>query len=145
MKFFSLTMNALRFRVSTTYTTPTSMGVPNAAAPYPQMLGLSAEQVQALMPAQTSPSTLLPHPQRHTPPVHNSSHNKYPPPLIPVNGSSNSSSGWEFLKTPFPYSFPLSIKNENFISWLMCLRDEFYRMIPVKFLSEFMFCTNFVK
>ncbi|XP_051167931.1 uncharacterized protein LOC127285795 isoform X3 [Leptopilina boulardi] len=79
--------------VSPTYTTPTSMGVPNAAAPYPQMLGLSAEQVQALMPAQTSPSTLLPHPQRHTPPVHNSSHNKYPPPLIPVNGSSNSSSG----------------------------------------------------
>ncbi|XP_011342835.1 uncharacterized protein LOC105282521 isoform X3 [Ooceraea biroi] len=77
--------------VTTTYTTPT-LGVPNAvtASTYPQMLGLS-EQVQALMPVPTSASTLL-HPQRHTPSVHNTSHAKYPPPLIPVNGSSNSSS-----------------------------------------------------
>ncbi|XP_029667339.1 uncharacterized protein LOC115238007 isoform X2 [Formica exsecta] len=77
--------------VTTTYTTPT-LGVPNAvtASTYPQMLGLS-EQVQALMPVHTSASTLL-HPQRHTPSVHNTSHVKYPPPLIPVNGSSGSSS-----------------------------------------------------
>jgi len=81
----------LYFRVTTTYTTPT-LGVPNAvtAGTYPQMLGLS-EQVQALMPVPTSASTLL-HPQRHTSSVHNTSHTKYPPPLIPVNGSSNSSS-----------------------------------------------------
>ncbi|XP_033222567.1 uncharacterized protein LOC117176429 isoform X2 [Belonocnema kinseyi] len=85
--------NQSNMGVSTTYTTPTSLGVPNAPTSYPQMLGLSAEQVQALMPPQTSTPTLLPHQQRHTPPVHNSSHNKYPPPLIPVNGSSNSSSG----------------------------------------------------
>ncbi|XP_018055960.1 PREDICTED: uncharacterized protein LOC108692282 isoform X2 [Atta colombica] len=81
--------------VTTTYTTPT-LGVPNAvtATTYPQMLGLS-EQVQALMPVPTSAPNLL-HPQRHTPSVHNTSHSKYPPPLIPVNGSSgsgNSSSG----------------------------------------------------
>ncbi|XP_012527849.1 uncharacterized protein LOC105831920 isoform X2 [Monomorium pharaonis] len=77
--------------VATTYTTPT-LGVPNAvtATTYPQMLGLS-EQVQALMPVPTSASNLL-HPQRHTPSVHNTSHSKYPPPLIPVNGSSGSSS-----------------------------------------------------
>ncbi|KAH0955307.1 hypothetical protein HN011_003106 [Eciton burchellii] len=77
--------------VTTTYTTPT-LGVPNAvtAGTYPQMLGLS-EQVQALMPVPTSASNLL-HPQRHTSSVHNTSHAKYPPPLIPVNGSSNSSS-----------------------------------------------------
>ncbi|XP_011634930.1 uncharacterized protein LOC105425732 isoform X4 [Pogonomyrmex barbatus] len=77
--------------VTTTYTTPT-LGVPNAvtASTYPQMLGLS-EQVQALMPVPTSASTLL-HQQRHTPSVHNTSHAKYPPPLIPVNGSSGSSS-----------------------------------------------------
>ncbi|XP_015429712.1 PREDICTED: uncharacterized protein LOC107186378 isoform X2 [Dufourea novaeangliae] len=76
--------------VTSTYTTP-SLGVPNAvtASTYPQMLGLS-EQVQALMPTPTSAPTLL-HPQRHTPSVHNTSHTKYPPPLIPVNGSSNSS------------------------------------------------------
>ncbi|XP_076750570.1 uncharacterized protein LOC143423258 isoform X2 [Xylocopa sonorina] len=76
--------------VTSTYTTP-SLGVPNAvtASTYPQMLGLS-EQVQALMPSPTSVSTLL-HPQRHTPSVHNTSHTKYPPPLIPVNGSNNSS------------------------------------------------------
>ncbi|CAK9800829.1 hypothetical protein ANTPLA_LOCUS2582 [Anthophora plagiata] len=76
--------------VTSTYTTPT-LGVPNAvtASTYPQMLGLS-EQVQALMPSPTSVSTLL-HPQRHTPSVHNTSHAKYPPPLIPVNGSNNSS------------------------------------------------------
>ncbi|KAK2587337.1 hypothetical protein KPH14_003054 [Odynerus spinipes] len=77
--------------VTTTYTTPT-LGVPNAvtASTYPQMIGLS-EQVQALMPVPTSASTLLAHQQRHTPPVHNTSHTKYPPPLIPVNGSNNSS------------------------------------------------------
>ncbi|XP_020285494.1 uncharacterized protein LOC109855532 isoform X2 [Pseudomyrmex gracilis] len=76
--------------VTTTYTTPT-LGVPNAvtASTYPQMLGLS-EQVQALMPVATSASSLL-HQQRHTPSVHNTSHGKYPPPLIPVNGSSSSS------------------------------------------------------
>ncbi|XP_018347786.1 PREDICTED: uncharacterized protein LOC108751841 isoform X2 [Trachymyrmex septentrionalis] len=75
--------------VTTTYTTPT-LGVPNAvtATTYPQMLGLS-EQVQALMPVPTSAPNLL-HPQRHTPSVHNTSHSKYPPPLIPVNGSSGS-------------------------------------------------------
>nr|XP_033339540.1 uncharacterized protein LOC117228019 isoform X2 [Megalopta genalis] len=75
--------------VTSTYTTP-SLGVPNAvtASTYPQMLGLS-EQVQALMPSPTSASTLL-HPQSHTPSVHNTSHAKYPPPLIPVNGSNNS-------------------------------------------------------
>lgn len=79
------------FRVTTTYTTP-SLGVPDAvtARTYPQMIGLS-EQVQALMPAPTSASTLLARQQRHTPPVHNTSHTKYPPPLIPVNGSNNSS------------------------------------------------------
>ncbi|KAF7401486.1 hypothetical protein HZH68_007306 [Vespula germanica] len=77
--------------VTTTYTTP-SLGVPDAvtARTYPQMIGLS-EQVQALMPAPTSASTLLARQQRHTPPVHNTSHTKYPPPLIPVNGSNNSS------------------------------------------------------
>ncbi|XP_031780772.1 uncharacterized protein LOC100122828 isoform X2 [Nasonia vitripennis] len=92
--------------VSTTYTTP-SLGVPNpvTASTYPQMLGLSAEQVQALMPPQTSAASLMTHPQRHTPPILNTSHAghtihtsqntshtshaKYPPPLIPVNGSSN--------------------------------------------------------
>ncbi|XP_076277214.1 uncharacterized protein LOC143207520 isoform X5 [Lasioglossum baleicum] len=75
--------------VTSTYTTP-SLGVPNAvtASTYPQMLGLS-EQVQALMPSPTSASTLL-HPQSHTPSVHNASHAKYPPPLIPVNGNNNS-------------------------------------------------------
>ncbi|XP_017765555.1 PREDICTED: uncharacterized protein LOC108554703 isoform X3 [Eufriesea mexicana] len=75
--------------VTSTYTTPT-LGVPNAvtASTYPQMLGLS-EQVQALMPSPTSVSTLL-HPQRHTASIHNTSHAKYPPPLIPVNGSNNS-------------------------------------------------------
>lgn len=80
----------LHFRVTTTYTTPT-LGVPNAvtANTYPQMLGLS-EQVQALMPVPTSASNLL-HSQRHTPSVHNTSHSKYPPPLIPVNGSNNNS------------------------------------------------------
>ncbi|XP_053993938.1 uncharacterized protein LOC128884534 isoform X2 [Hylaeus volcanicus] len=74
--------------VTSTYTTP-SLGVPNAvtANTYPQMLGLS-EQVQALMPSPTS--TLL-HQQRHTPSVHNASHTKYPPPLIPVNGNNNNS------------------------------------------------------
>jgi hypothetical protein len=80
--------------VTTTYTTPT-LGVPNAvtASTYPQMLGLSQvqDQVQALMPAPTSASNLL-HTQRHTPFVHNTSHAKYPPPLIPVNGSSGSGS-----------------------------------------------------
>ncbi|XP_024946957.1 uncharacterized protein LOC107273904 isoform X3 [Cephus cinctus] len=78
--------------VSTTYTTP-SLGVPSAvsASTYPQMYGLSVEQVQALMPPPTSASTLLTHPPRHTPPGHNSSHVKYPPPLIPVNGNSNNS------------------------------------------------------
>ncbi|XP_018373049.1 PREDICTED: uncharacterized protein LOC108767586 isoform X6 [Trachymyrmex cornetzi] len=84
--------------VTTTYTTPT-LGVPNAvtATTYPQMLGLS-EQVQALMPVPTSANLL--HPQRHTPSVHNTSHSKYPPPLIPVNGSSgsgNSSSGSSYF------------------------------------------------
>ncbi|XP_031828704.1 uncharacterized protein LOC116425311 isoform X2 [Nomia melanderi] len=73
--------------VTSTYTTPT-LGVPVTATTYPQMLGLS-EQVQALMPSPTSASTLL-HLQRHTPSVHNTSHAKYPPPLIPVNGSNNS-------------------------------------------------------
>ena len=85
--------------MTTTYTTPT-LGVPNAvtATTYPQMLGLS-EQVQALMPVPTSASNLL-HPQRHTPSVHNTSHSKYPPPLIPVNGSSgsgNSSSSSRYI------------------------------------------------
>lgn len=77
------------FRVTTTYTTPT-LGVPNAvaASTYPQMLGLS-EQVQALMPVPTSASTLL-HTQRHTPSVHNTTHVKYPPPLVPVNGNNSS-------------------------------------------------------
>ncbi|XP_011868273.1 PREDICTED: uncharacterized protein LOC105562220 isoform X2 [Vollenhovia emeryi] len=77
---------------TTTYTTP-SLGVPNAvtATAYPQMLGLSEQQVQALMPGPASASNLL-HSQRHTPSVHNTSHTKYPPPLIPVNGSSGSSS-----------------------------------------------------
>ncbi|XP_043263558.1 uncharacterized protein LOC122403855 isoform X2 [Colletes gigas] len=76
--------------VTSTYTTPT-LGVPNAvtANTYPQMLGLS-EQVQALMPSPTSASTLL-HSERHTPSVHNTSHAKYPPPLIPVNGNNNNS------------------------------------------------------
>ncbi len=94
------TINFLTFRVSTTYTSP-SLGVPNPASTYQQMLGLSAEQVQALMPPQTSPS-LLHTAQRHTPPnlntslsVHSSpspahsNHTKYPPPLLPVNGSNN--------------------------------------------------------
>ncbi|XP_014610742.1 PREDICTED: uncharacterized protein LOC106790403 isoform X1 [Polistes canadensis] len=77
--------------VTTTYTTP-SLGVPDGvtARTYPQMIGLS-EQVQALMPAPTTASTLLSRQQRHTPPVHNTSHTKYPPPLIPVNGGNNSS------------------------------------------------------
>lgn len=65
------------------------------------MLGLSAEQVQALMPPQASASLMHPA-QRHTPPnlntslpAHSSSnsthsnHTKYPPPLLPVNGSNN--------------------------------------------------------
>lgn len=87
--------------MTTTYTTPT-LGVPNAvtASTYPQMLGLS-EQVQALMPVHTSASTLL-HPQRHTPSVHNTSHVKYPPPLIPVNGSSGSSSSSSRYILDFP-------------------------------------------
>lgn len=89
--------------VTTTYTTPT-LGVPNAvtASTYPQMLGLS-EQVQALMPSATSASTLL-HPQRHTPTVHNTSHGKYPPPLIPVNGSNNSSRDSRGRKPLIPIS-----------------------------------------
>ncbi|XP_058794514.1 uncharacterized protein LOC131666128 isoform X2 [Phymastichus coffea] len=85
--------------VSTTYTSP-SLGVPNpaTASTYPQMLGLSAEQVQALLPQPTSAASLMSHAQRHTSPVlstshpaaaHSNSHTKYPPPLIPVNGSSN--------------------------------------------------------
>ncbi|XP_012282017.1 uncharacterized protein LOC105700600 isoform X2 [Orussus abietinus] len=92
--------------VTTTYTTP-SLGVPNAvnAGTYPQMLGLSAEQVQALMPPPpASAPSLMTHPSRHTPPGHtsqghtpsghtppghNTAHAKYPPPLIPVNGNSN--------------------------------------------------------
>ncbi|XP_029050488.1 uncharacterized protein LOC114879598 isoform X2 [Osmia bicornis bicornis] len=91
--------------VTSTYTTPT-LGVPNAvtASTYPQMLGLS-EQVQALMPSPTSastPSILLP-PQRHTS-VHNSSHSKYPPPLIPVNGSNNSSRDSRGRKPLIPIS-----------------------------------------
>lgn len=87
--FLRFNIKFFYFRVTSTYTTPT-LGVPNAvtASTYPQMLGLS-EQVQALMPSPTSVSTLL-HPQRHTPSVHNTSHTKYPPPLIPVNGSNNS-------------------------------------------------------
>lgn len=75
-----------------TYTTP-SLAVPNAvsASTYPQMLSLSTEQVQALLHPQPSASALL----SHTPPAHNAhstTHQKhaYPPPLIPVNGSSNS-------------------------------------------------------
>ncbi|XP_063990738.1 uncharacterized protein LOC135169573 isoform X2 [Diachasmimorpha longicaudata] len=74
-----------------TYTTP-SLSVQNAvtASSYPQMLNLSTEQVQALLHPQTSPA-IMSHSQRHTPPAHNTSHPKYPPPLIPVNGSSNSS------------------------------------------------------
>ncbi|KAG7204806.1 hypothetical protein KM043_005212 [Ampulex compressa] len=89
--------------VTTTYTTP-SLGIPNAvtANTYPQMLGLS-EQVQALMPAPTSASTLL-HSQRHTPSVHNTSHTKYPPPLIPVNGSNNSSRDTRGRKPLIPIS-----------------------------------------
>ncbi|XP_060815000.1 uncharacterized protein LOC132906655 isoform X1 [Bombus pascuorum] len=89
--------------VTSTYTTPT-LGVPNAvtASTYPQMLGLS-EQVQALMPSPTQVSTLL-HPQRHTPSVHNTSHAKYPPPLIPVNGSNNSSRDSRGRKPLIPIS-----------------------------------------
>ncbi|KAK9298518.1 hypothetical protein QLX08_008192 [Tetragonisca angustula] len=89
--------------VTSTYTTP-SLGIPNAvtASTYPQMLGLS-EQVQALMPSPTSVSTLL-HPQRHTPSVHNTSHAKYPPPLIPVNGSNNSSRDSRGRKPLIPIS-----------------------------------------
>ncbi|XP_026671293.1 uncharacterized protein LOC108627301 isoform X3 [Ceratina calcarata] len=89
--------------VTSTYTTP-SLGVPNAvtASTYPQMLGLS-EQVQALMPSPTSVSSLL-HPQRHTPSVHNTSHTKYPPPLIPVNGSNNSSRDSRGRKPLIPIS-----------------------------------------
>ncbi|XP_393109.2 uncharacterized protein LOC409606 isoform X2 [Apis mellifera] len=89
--------------VTSTYTTPT-LGVPNAvtASTYPQMLGLS-EQVQALMPSPTSVSTLL-HPQRHTPSVHNTSHTKYPPPLIPVNGSNNSTRDSRGRKPLIPIS-----------------------------------------
>ncbi|XP_076242935.1 uncharacterized protein LOC143184522 isoform X3 [Calliopsis andreniformis] len=89
--------------VASTYTTP-ALGVPNAvsANTYPQMLGLS-EQVQALMPSPTSASTLL-HPQRHTPSVHNTSHTKYPPPLIPVNGSNNSSRDSRGRKPLIPIS-----------------------------------------
>ncbi|KAK1137903.1 hypothetical protein K0M31_002397 [Melipona bicolor] len=89
--------------VTSTYTTP-SLGIPNAvtASTYPQMLGLS-EQVQALMPSPTSVSTLL-HPQRHTPSVHNTSHTKYPPPLIPVNGSNNSSRDSRGRKPLIPIS-----------------------------------------
>ncbi|KAK0177533.1 hypothetical protein PV328_001577 [Microctonus aethiopoides] len=78
--------------VGATYTTP-SLAVPNAvsASTYPQMLSLSTEQVQALLHPQPSASALL----SHTPPAHNAhstTHQKhaYPPPLIPVNGSSNS-------------------------------------------------------
>ncbi|XP_034939021.1 uncharacterized protein [Chelonus insularis] len=82
--------------VASTYSTP-SLTVPNAvsANTYPQMLNLSTEQVQALLHPQTSASALMSHPQRHTPPAHNSHNNSshpkhaYPPPLIPVNGSSN--------------------------------------------------------
>ncbi|XP_012153898.1 uncharacterized protein LOC100878807 isoform X3 [Megachile rotundata] len=90
--------------VTSTYTTPT-LGVPNAvtASTYPQMLGLS-EQVQAMMPSPTSPSTLL-HSQRHTPSaVHNTNHSKYPPPLIPVNGSNNSSRDSRGRKPLIPIS-----------------------------------------
>ncbi|XP_076671043.1 uncharacterized protein LOC143370187 isoform X2 [Andrena cerasifolii] len=89
--------------VTSTYTTPT-LGVPNAvtASTYPQMLGLS-EQVQALMPSPTSVSTLL-HPQRHTPSVHNTSHTKYPPPLIPVNGANNNTRDSRGRKPLIPIS-----------------------------------------
>lgn len=62
------------------------------ASTYPQMLNLSNEQVHALLHPQSSASALMSHNQRHTPPAHNTSHPKYPPPLIPVaNGSSNNS------------------------------------------------------
>ncbi|XP_046484473.1 uncharacterized protein [Neodiprion pinetum] len=73
---------------TTTYTTP-SLGVPSAVSPstYPHnLLGLSVDQVHALMPPTQS---MLSHPARHTPPGHNSATAKYPPPLIPVNGSNN--------------------------------------------------------
>lgn len=83
------------FRVSATYTSP-SLGVQNVvnASTYPQMIGLSAEQVHALMPQQSS-ATLLPHSQRHTPPQHTAAAPhaaKYPPPLIPVNNSTSANS-----------------------------------------------------
>ncbi|XP_032666989.1 uncharacterized protein LOC116842218 isoform X3 [Odontomachus brunneus] len=76
--------------VTTTYNTTPTLGVPNAvtASTYPQMIGLS-EQVQALMPV-PSASNLLHQQQRHTP-VHSTSLNKFPPPLIPVNGNNGSS------------------------------------------------------
>ncbi|XP_014488884.1 PREDICTED: uncharacterized protein LOC106752034 isoform X2 [Dinoponera quadriceps] len=77
--------------VTTTYNATPTLGVPNAvtASTYPQMLGLS-EQVQALMPVPTSAPNLLHQQQRHTP-VHSTSLNKFPPPLIPVNGNNGSS------------------------------------------------------
>ncbi|XP_012261758.1 uncharacterized protein LOC105689369 isoform X2 [Athalia rosae] len=73
---------------ATTYTTP-SLGVPSAVSPstYPHnLLNLNVDHVHSLMP-QTQ--NMLTHPSRHTPPGHNSATAKYPPPLIPVNGSSN--------------------------------------------------------
>lgn len=73
---------------TTTYTTP-SLGVPSAVSPSTyshNLLGLSVDQVHALMPPTQS---MLSHPSRHTPPGHNSATAKYPPPLIPVNGSSH--------------------------------------------------------
>ncbi|XP_011314365.1 uncharacterized protein [Fopius arisanus] len=72
-----------------TYTTSSLVQNAVTASTYPQMLNLSTEQVQALLHPPTS-SAIMPHTQRHTPPAHNTSHPKYPPPLIPVNGSSNS-------------------------------------------------------
>lgn len=104
-------MKSFHFRVTSTYTTPT-LGVPNVvtASTYPQMLGLS-EQVQALMPSPTSVSTLL-HPQRHTASIHNTSHAKYPPPLIPVNGSNNST---RYEITHF-FSFSLIYVNRDLVN-----------------------------
>lgn len=84
-------------RVASTYTTP-SLAAPNAvsASTYPQMYNLSTEHVQALLHPPTGSSNLLSslNLQRHTSPVANPSHPKFPPALIPVNGSSNSSRYW---------------------------------------------------
>ncbi|XP_014209867.1 uncharacterized protein LOC106640371 isoform X2 [Copidosoma floridanum] len=110
--------------VSTTYTTP-SLGVPNpvTASAYPQVLGLSPEQMQALIPQSTSNASIMSHQQRHTPPVLNTSHtghtthtshntthtshtshSKYPPPLLPVNGNSSNNRDSRGRKPLIPIS-----------------------------------------